>query len=121
MSHHCPFTNNCVGLENQRFYLLFIFYTFIGCLYYLITIMSIWNNYLYKENKDLMTFLLICDCCSAVGLLIINVWSWFLACAGLTTIEFISRQIGFKANFYDFSFMHANDNLFKIFGTNSLI
>ena len=121
MSHHCPFTNNCVGLENQRFFLLFIFYSLLGCLYYVITIMTVWNNHLYYENKDLMTFLLIFDNCSVICLFIINVWSWFLAAAGLTTIEFISRQIGFKANYYDFSFMHADDNLFKIFGTKSII
>ena len=104
MSHHCLFTNNCVGLENQRFFLLFILYTLIGVLYYLISIISIWNHYIYKENQKLMCFLFILDALLAVSLFIYNAWSWALACSGLTTVEFIGRSTNYKTNNYDFTF-----------------
>lgn len=119
MSHHCLFTNNCVGLENQRFFLLFILYTLIGVLYYLISIISIWNHYIYKENQKLMCFLFILDALLAVSLFIYNAWSWALACSGLTTVEFIGRSTNYKTNNYDFTFTRQRDNLFKIFGTKS--
>jgi hypothetical protein len=119
MNHHCPFTNNCVGLENQRFFLLFILYALIGCMYYLISIVSIWGHYVYKDNQKMMSFLVIFDTITAGLLFLYNIWSWSVAGSGLTTVEFIGRQTGYKTNYYDFTFSRSRDNFFKIFGTKS--
>ena len=119
MSHYCVFTNNTVGLNNQRFFLLFILYTLIGAAYFLISTMSIWNHYIYKEHHKLMSFLVVFDGLLVVSLTIYNVWCWFLACSGLTTIEFIGRNTGYKTNHYDYTFSRVRDNLFKVFGTKS--
>ena len=81
MDHHCPWINNCVGIENQRYFLLFISYLFVGTLYMNLTHVSVWNHHTYRnsENKSTMDFIIILDAVLAIVTGLFCVWNWFLA------------------------------------------
>lgn len=85
---YLAWVNNCLGLENYRYFLLFILYLMIGLIYNLVTIVSVWNHHAYKQHTSLMSFISILDMALVVVLLGFNGWNWFLALTGLSTIEF---------------------------------
>ena len=89
VDHHSPWINNCVGLENYRFYLLLILYLLLGVSYNMFSIMSIWNHYLYKDNAKFMNFIFITDLVLWFVLFAMNIWHWALAMTGVSTTDIL--------------------------------
>uniref|UniRef100_H2YDE7 Palmitoyltransferase n=1 Tax=Ciona savignyi TaxID=51511 RepID=H2YDE7_CIOSA len=42
MDHHCPWVNNCIGELNQKYFIQFLFYTALLCIYALVLNISGW-------------------------------------------------------------------------------
>jgi hypothetical protein len=78
MEQHCIVINNCVGLENYRYYLLFLLYAAMGSGYMVVTIASIKTHHLYQENIKLMTMVGLIDLTMFVVVSAFSCWSWWL-------------------------------------------
>ncbi len=72
-----------------------------------------------------MSFLCILDTALSAVMIGFNGWNWYLAMTGFSSIEFFGHQMQEGDNGgverYNLHFSSIRDNLYKIFGTYSLI
>ncbi|TMW61975.1 hypothetical protein Poli38472_009468 [Pythium oligandrum] len=109
MDHHCPWTSNCVGWTNKKFFLLFLVYTSISCLLF----NSIVSPLVWQPRHALSpaasqiaeqheTFLQVVWTLSfTVGVVLAGyfVFHLWLLWSGRTTLQFITNKTGEFENY----------------------
>lgn len=122
MEHHCSMINNCVGQNNHKYFLQFLFFSQIYVL--VIMIFTFYNWDTKAINLRIWRSTILLCIISSIILSFFGIWQWLFAIRGITTIEFWALKYNYKENeriISDFSFGNWRDNLFLVFGTDSIL
>ncbi|XP_017173831.1 palmitoyltransferase ZDHHC15 isoform X5 [Mus musculus] len=123
MDHHCPWVNNCIGFSNYKFFLQFLAYSVLYCLYIATTVFSYFIKYWRGElpsvrSKFHVLFLLFVACMFFVSLVILFGYHCWLVSRNKTTLEAFCTPVftsGPEKNGFNLGFIK---NIQQVFGDN---
>ncbi|XP_065302895.1 palmitoyltransferase ZDHHC15B-like isoform X4 [Dermacentor albipictus] len=122
MDHHCPWVNNCVSFTNYKYFILFLAYSLIYCLYVAATTLQFfikfWTNDLEGWGRFHILFLFFVAFMFAISLVSLFGYHCFLVMVNRSTLEAFRPPI-FRTgpDKHGFSLGHQA-NVAEVFGDN---
>lgn len=126
MDHHCPWVNNCISFTNYKFFLLFLVYSLIYCLFITLTtfeyFITLWNRDVRNTgNKFHILFLFFVAAMFAISLLSLFCYHCHLVANNRTTLEAFRAPIfknGPDKNGFNIG---LRNNMMEVFGDNKFL